>query len=200
MTKTIGVLSLQGAISEHLDALHRLFSDPSMKGRAVPVRNADDVRSLDGLIIPGGESTTISRILVHSGIGPAVRKRIEAGDLPILGTCAGCVLLAKQVTRPEDVTLLAAMDMEVERNAFGRQCQSFEAPVTIDGFASSFPGVFIRAPLITRTWGSCTVLAKVPEGTVMARQGHYVALAFHPELTSDLRIHRLFADIVADFS
>jgi 5'-phosphate synthase pdxT subunit len=118
-------------------------------------------------------------------------------NIVLMGTCAGCVLLAKKLTeQSDDIRLLGAMDMQVERNAFGRQKESFERLVQIKGFASPFPAVFIRAPLITKVWGSCTVLATVDKEIVMARQENYLALSFHPELTNDLRIHRYFLQML----
>lgn len=192
MPTTIGVLAIQGAVSEHLESLYSLFSKPGYHAQAVPLRSKEQVQDLDGVILPGGESTTISRILEQSGIGQKLRERIEHDDIGILGTCAGCVLLSKQLADPTEVKLLNAMDMEVRRNAFGRQKESFERTLTIKGLRSPFPGVFIRAPLITKTWGNCEVLATIDEGVVMARQGRFLAAAFHPELTSDLRIHTLF--------
>ena len=192
MTTTVGVLSIQGAVAEHLDSMRRLFTKPSYKGQAVLLRTPEQVADLDGVILPGGESTTISRILERSGIGPRLRERIKKDDIAIMGTCAGCVLLAKTLADPTKVTLLEAMDMAVCRNAFGRQKESFERPLRIKGLRTPFPGVFIRAPLITRTWGDCEVLAEIDEGIVMARQGKFLGVAFHPELTDDLRIHQLF--------
>ncbi len=192
MTTTVGVLSIQGAVAEHLDSMRRLFTKPAYKGQAVLLRTPEQVEDLDGVILPGGESTTISRILERSGIGPQLRTRIANDDIAIMGTCAGCVLLAKTLADPTKVTLLEAMDMEVRRNAFGRQKESFERPLQIKGLRKPFPGVFIRAPLITRTWGDCEVLAEIDEGVVMARQGKFLGVAFHPELTDDLRIHQLF--------
>jgi len=189
---TVGVLSIQGAVAEHLDSMRRLFKTPSYKGQAVLLRTPKQVADLDGVILPGGESTTISRILERSGIGPLLRKRIANDDIAIMGTCAGCVLLAKTLADPTNVTLLRAMDMEVRRNAFGRQKESFERPLHIKGLKKPFPGVFIRAPLITRTWGDCKVLAEIDEGIVMARQGKFFGVGFHPELTDDLRVHQLF--------
>ena len=196
MTLTFGVLAIQGAVAEHLDSLRRLFQDSAFDGRAVLLRNSSQVADLDGVVLPGGESTTISRILEQSGIGPKLRERIALGDIGILGTCAGCVLLASELADPTEVTLLSAMDMEVRRNAFGRQKESFERPLQIQGLRTPFPGVFIRAPLITKTWGGCTVLAKIDEGVIMARQGQFLAVAFHPELTNDLRVHKLFYHMV----
>lgn len=196
MPQTIGVLSIQGAVSEHLESLNRLFSQPGYHGKAVLLRSKEQVKDLAGVVLPGGESTTISRILEQSGIGKKLRDRIDHNDLSILGTCAGCVLLASQLADPTEVTLLSAMDMIVRRNAFGRQKESFERPLDITEFKSPFPGVFIRAPLITHTWGKCEVLSRIDEGIIMARQGRFLAVAFHPELTDDLRVHQLFYNLL----
>ena len=151
---SVGVLSLQGAISEHVDCLYRVFQEEHMNGNVVLVRNTKDIATIDALIIPGGESTTISKLLVHSGIAHEIMRRVEKHNLPIMGTCAGCVLLAKEgIDNKEDLQLLEIMDMNVERNAFGRQKESFEHKVTIKGFSDSFPAVFIRAPIIRNVWG-----------------------------------------------
>jgi len=190
---TVGVLSIQGAVSEHITIMNKALQEERLKGDTILVRNPADIERIDALILPGGESTTISRILVRTGMHEAVKKRMKQNDLPIMGTCAGCVLLAKELTDTlGDVQLLQAMDMQVERNAFGRQKQSCERLLDIKGFDTPFNAVFIRAPVITKVWGSCEVLAKVEKEIVMARQGHYLALSFHPELTSDVRVHRLF--------
>jgi 5'-phosphate synthase pdxT subunit len=193
---TVGVLSVQGAVSEHLASLHRIFSE-EQSGNAVLIRRPHDIDRCDGLIIPGGESTTISRILVQSGLFEVILRRMKKNSIVLMGTCAGCVLLAKELTEPrDDVCLLNAMNMQVMRNAFGRQKESFERSVKITGFNSPFPAVFIRAPLITKVWGPCKVLATVEKEIVMARQDNYLALSFHPELTNDLRIHRYFLQML----
>jgi 5'-phosphate synthase pdxT subunit len=161
------------------------------------IRQPHDIDKCDGLIIPGGESTTISRILVHAGLHEVILQRIKKSTIVLMGTCAGCVLLAKELTEQrDDVRLLEAMDMQVMRNAFGRQKESFERSVKIKGFTSPFPAVFIRAPLITKVWGSCKVLATVDKEIIMARQDNYLALSFHPELTNDLRVHRYFLQML----
>jgi 5'-phosphate synthase pdxT subunit len=149
------------------------------------------------LIIPGGESTTISRILVNSGMYEVIRERMSHNDLALMGTCAGCVLLAKELTDSKaDVRLLEAIDMQVERNAFGRQKESFERSLQIKGFTTPYHAVFIRAPVITKTWGCSEILATAGKEIVMARQNNYLALSFHPELTDDLRIHRFFLEML----
>jgi 5'-phosphate synthase pdxT subunit len=194
---TVGVLSIQGAVSEHIAVMNKAMNEEGVQGKAVLVRQPDDIKAIDALILPGGESTTISRILVRTGMHEAIKQRMKQNNLPIMGTCAGCVLLAKELTDTlGEVQLLKAMDMQVERNAFGRQKQSCERFIDIKGFDAPFNAVFIRAPVITKTWGSCEVLATLDKEIVMARQGHYLALSFHPELTSDLRVHRLFLQML----
>jgi pyridoxal 5'-phosphate synthase pdxT subunit len=126
-----------------------------------------------------------------------IRKRIENQDIALMGTCAGCVLLAKELTETKaDVRLLEAIDMQVERNAFGRQKESHERSIHIKGFIEPYHAVFIRAPIITKAWGDCDILAKAGKEIVMARQDNYLALSFHPELTDDLRIHRFFLEML----
>lgn len=155
------------------------------------------MKACDALIIPGGESTTISRILVNAGLHQAIKKRMEQNDIALMGTCAGCALLATELSDTKgDVQLLRAMEMQVQRNAFGRQKESFERFIDITGFDAPFHAVFIRAPVITKVWGSCKILAQVDKKIVMARQGSYLALSFHPELTNDLRVHELFLQMV----
>lgn len=191
--KTIGVLSIQGAVSEHIAAMNQALQQEDIQGNTILVRQPADIERIDALILPGGESTTISRILIRTGMHEAIRNRMKHNDLPIMGTCAGCALLAKELTDTlGHVVLLKAMDMEVERNAFGRQKESCERLINIKEFSSPFNAVFIRAPVITKVWGSCEVLSKLEKEIVMARQEHYLALSFHPELTSDLRVHRFF--------
>ncbi|MBN2599993.1 MAG: pyridoxal 5'-phosphate synthase glutaminase subunit PdxT [Candidatus Thermoplasmatota archaeon] len=192
----IGVLSLQGAVSEHLASMNRVFQEGKKKGQAIIVRQPRDIDACDALIVPGGESTTISRILNNSGMYRVIRERMNHHDIAIMGTCAGCVLLAKELTdTSSEIRLLEAMDMQVERNAYGRQKESFEQSLQIKGFSTPYHAVFIRAPLITKTWGDCEILATAGKEIVMARQDKYLALSFHPELTDDLRIHRFFLEM-----
>ncbi len=194
---TIGVLSLQGAVSEHLTSMNRVFKEERRRGQTVLVRQPRDIDACDALIIPGGESTTISRILVNSGMHDAIHQRMEQENLALMGTCAGCIILAKElIDTNADVRLLHAMDMQVERNAFGRQKESFERSIAIRGFTTPYNAVFIRAPIITNIWGTCQKLATVDEKIVMARQDNYLALSFHPELTDDLRIHQYFLEML----
>jgi 5'-phosphate synthase pdxT subunit len=177
--------------------MNRVFKKEKRTGQALLVRQPSDIDACDALIIPGGESTTISRILVNSGMHDVIRKRMNQDTIALMGTCAGCVLLAKELTDLKaDVRLLQAMDMQVERNAFGRQKESFERSIKIKGFTTPYNAVFIRAPVITKIWGTCEILATAGKEIVMARQNNYLALSFHPELTDDLRIHRYFLEMV----
>ncbi len=189
--KRIGVLALQGAFGEHITSLKKL------KVEALAIRSAQDLMSLDGLIIPGGESTTIGRLMVHYGFVEALRELSQNG-FPIFGTCAGMILLAKSVLAL-DVETIGAMDIKVRRNVFGRQVDSFEASLSVSALGEApFPAVFIRAPIIIQAEPGVEILACLPDGTpVAARQRNLLVSAFHPELTSDLRFHAYFVDIVS---
>jgi 5'-phosphate synthase pdxT subunit len=188
----IGVLALQGAFAEHIAALNKLEVD------ACAVRLPQELESLDGLIIPGGESTSICRLMNDYALTSQI-KSLAGRGLPILGTCAGMILLAKGLADPM-VESLGLMDITVQRNAFGRQLQSFVVELAIPVLGDKpFHAVFIRAPLIEAVNGKVEVLARLADGTVVAaRQGNLVAAAFHPELTGDLRFHRYFLEIVRD--
>lgn len=191
---TIGVLALQGAFIEHVHTLERLGV------AAREVRLPRDLDGLDGLIMPGGESTTIGKLMVQYHLDEPIRERARAG-FPIWGTCAGMILLAKDIGGLRQ-PLIGVMDIVVERNAFGRQLDSFEADLAIPAIgAEPFRTIFIRAPLIHSVSGEATVLARLADGRIVAaRQGNLLATSFHPELTNDDRLHRYFVDgIVAPF-
>ncbi len=191
-------MALQGAVTEHIEAVKRALRKLDIRGEVVPIRGTEELEAVDGLIIPGGESTTISRLLDKAGMQKLIRKRAQS-EMPILGTCAGCVLLAKQGdldVEKTDTKLLSLMDMKVNRNAFGRQRESFETLLEIKGFKAPYKAVFIRAPAIERVWGECEGLASVDDKIVLARQGNLVAVAFHPELTDDTRIHGLLLKMI----
>ncbi|TLZ70400.1 MAG: pyridoxal 5'-phosphate synthase glutaminase subunit PdxT [Methanobacteriota archaeon] len=194
----VGVVGVQGDVSEHVDAARRALQEAGLEGEAVTVRRPPDLAKVDALTIPGGERTTISKLLVKFGLFDDIVRRARDG-MPILGTCAGCILLAKegdhQVAKTE-TKLLGLMDMAVDRNAFGRQRESFEGTVDVSVLDKPFRGVFIRAPEITKTWGGCEPIGKMQGKIVLARQGHLVAAAFHPELSGDLRIHKWFLALV----
>lgn len=195
----IGVIGVQGDVSEHVDAVARAMREYGKEGDAIAVRRPEDLARVDGLTIPGGESTTISKLLVKLGLFDEIVRRATEEAMPIMGTCAGCILLSKDAGVQAEKTktrLLGLMDMAIDRNAFGRQRESFEADLVVDGLASPFHCVFIRAPAILRTWGDCRPLARYKDKIVLARQGTLIGAAFHPELSGDLRIHREFLNLV----
>jgi 5'-phosphate synthase pdxT subunit len=192
-TLRIGVVGLQGDVEEHVQAFGKAFLNLGIKGEAVWARRPSDLDGIDGISIPGGESTTISKLLNKFQLRDPLMRLYENG-IPILGTCAGCVLLASEgdhLVERTGTQLLKFMDMAVDRNAFGPQRESFEADVEIDGIGS-YPGVFIRAPLITRVWGDCRILGKLDDRIVLAKQGNTMAASFHPELTGDSRFYELY--------
>jgi len=185
-TARVGVLGLQGDFGEHLATLRAIGAE------GVDVRRPEQLDDIDALIIPGGESTTIGKLAQHYGIIPKLRERASAG-MPVWGTCAGAIFLAKDVPgHPHPLAEL--MDITVERNAFGRQIDSFEADLDVDGMTGGpFHAVFIRAPKIKRIGTGVKVLARLADGSVVAvRDGNLLATSFHPELTHDERFHRLF--------
>lgn len=194
----IGVIGVQGDVSEHVDAVARAMKQYGCTGEALTVRRREDLDRIDGLTIPGGESTTISKLLVKLDLFDEIVRRASEESMPILGTCAGCILLAKDggvQAKKAGSKLLGLMDMAVDRNAFGRQKESFEADLEVIGLDRPFHGVFIRAPAILRTWGGCTAVARYEDKIVLARQKHLIGAAFHPELSNDFRIHRWFLDL-----
>jgi pyridoxal 5'-phosphate synthase pdxT subunit len=188
----VGVLALQGAFREHREVLDALSVE------AIEVRTAAEIDALDALILPGGESTTMGMLLDSSGLRVPVAERLADG-LPVLGTCAGMILLARDVVdgRP-DQEPFGAIDIAVRRNAYGRQRDSFEAPLDVSALAvdglpgGPFPGVFIRAPRIEMVGEHVEVLARHDGVPVLARQGGVVVASFHPELSGDLRLHEWF--------
>ncbi len=187
----IGILAIQGDVSEHYEAAKRAAERYGVGEEVKLVRRAGDMNDVTRLIIPGGESTTISRLMVRSGIYDIVVERAKKGELAVMGTCAGSILMAKNVVDDNRVRTLGLMDMDIRRNAFGRQRESFEADVDIEGIGK-FHAVFIRAPVIAACHGDCKPMAKLGDGIIMARQGRFLALVFHPELTDDLRIYEFF--------
>ncbi len=190
----IGVIALQGNVEEHVDALARVFD-----GEVVRIKHKGIVPSCDAIVIPGGESTTLCRLAWSEGIAQEIIARAREG-MPILGTCAGLILLAArgdEEVRKTGQKLLGLMDTTVDRNAFGRQRESFEAPLALPFIKDGpFDAVFIRAPAIVSAGDGVEVLARLDDLIVAARQGNIVALAFHPELTDDMRIHKYFMDII----
>jgi pyridoxal 5'-phosphate synthase pdxT subunit len=188
----IGVLDLQGAVSEHIRLLHRAGVE------ATPVKRIEQLSATSGLIIPGGESTTIGRLMDQYGFIDVLRNKAADG-YPIWGTCAGLIVMAERI-EGSDQKRLQLMNMCVRRNAFGRQKDSFEADLQIEGVAEDFRAVFIRAPLVTEIGSGVQVLAVYDGQKVAVRQGALLASSFHPELTDDDRFHRYFAEMAADYA
>lgn len=190
----IGVLALQGDVREHLAALSAVGADP------VPVRRRSELDAVDALLIPGGESTTISHLLRELELADPLRARLADG-MPAYGSCAGMILLASEIldagAQGRAAIPLSGIDMAVRRNAFGRQVDSFEGDVAFDGLDEPVHAVFIRAPWVERIGPGVQVLAEAAGHPVAVRQGRVLATSFHPEVTGDRRIHRLFVDIVA---
>lgn len=193
MTPAVGILALQGDVREHSEALAGLGAEP------VAVRTPADLHRVDMLVLPGGESTTMSLLLESSGLLEPLRERLSDG-MPAFGTCAGMILLAEEIVdgRP-DQHRLGAIDISVRRNAFGRQIDSFETDIDVEGLDRPFHAVFIRAPVVERAGPDVEVLAEVagPGGdgrAVLCRRGPVLVAAFHPELSGDDRLHRLFLE------
>ncbi|MDA2979478.1 MAG: pyridoxal 5'-phosphate synthase glutaminase subunit PdxT [Actinomycetota bacterium] len=193
MTVAIGVLALQGDFREHLLMLE------SVGAHGVEVRTPQDLDAVEGLIIPGGESTTIGRLATMFGLIEPIRQRCSKG-MPVFGTCAGMIFLATSTVGKEQPQL-GVLDACVERNAFGRQVDSFEADLDVVGLQEPMHAVFIRAPWIEKIGADVEVLASVTDANglhhpVLVRQGRILASSFHPELTDDARLHKMFIDLV----
>ncbi len=185
----IGILALQGDVEEHLAALRRAGAHAST------VKTPDQLAQLDGLVIPGGESTTVMKLLDRFEFAGPIVERVRAG-MPLWGTCMGMIVVARDVA-PEPQPSLKLLNVTVRRNAFGRQNDSAELPLTIPALgAKPFPGVFIRAPWIERTGPAVELLAQREGHGVMVREGNILGTSFHPELTADSRVHRYFLDMV----
>jgi 5'-phosphate synthase pdxT subunit len=187
----IGVLTLQGAVSEHVEILEKL------RVTAIPVKTCQEISEIDGLVIPGGESATIGRLIQKFDLETLIKERISQG-MPVFGTCAGMILLSKSIEGPDQFKL-QVLDITVVRNAFGRQIESKEVDLTVKGFDSPFHAIFIRAPIAKDLGQNVEVLSSVPKGVVFLKQGNILVSAFHPELGTDLRVHQLFLDIINSY-
>ncbi len=188
----IGVLGLQGAVSEHIEALQRAMRELNLEGEVFALKRREDLDGLSGLIIPGGESTTIFKLLSRNGLFETLRELILDG-LPVMGTCAGLIMLAKEIEGGiEGQRSFQVLDIRVGRNAYGRQVDSFEACVKLSFDERPFKGVFIRAPRILGLWGEVKPIAFLGDEVVGVEAGKVLGLTFHPELTDDLTLHRYF--------
>ncbi|AEM37875.1 SNO glutamine amidotransferase [Pyrolobus fumarii 1A] len=208
----IGVVGLQGGVYEHVYMFRRVFAEEGISGEVVVVKKPGDLQGVDGVVLPGGESTTIQRLAKKVGLWDALRDTVESGT-PVMGTCAGAILLAKRVVDAKvgaaRVETLSVLDVTLVRNAYGRQRESFEIDIEVPWGDKPFRAVFIRAPAIVEVGPGVEVLATLstervplivpdapPEVPVIVRQGGMLATTFHPELSGDTRIHRYFVDIV----
>lgn len=191
----VGVLAVQGAVSEHVDVLKKAMKKSKIGGTATYVRSIRDLEDVSGLVIPGGESTTIGRLMLRAGMEKKIVELARKG-LPILGTCAGTILLAKEgdeQVKQTNTSLLGLLDMKILRNAYGRQVDSFEAYAEIPEIGGKpFKAVFIRAPTIEKVWNTTKVWAEYKDTIIGAKKGNVLALTFHPELADDLRVHQYF--------
>jgi len=187
----IGVLALQGAVSEHIDMLKNLGVE------SFPVRKAEEIKRIDGLIVPGGESTTMGRLIKTFNLEDIIRERVSNG-MPIYGTCAGMILLSSRLEGYEQFKF-DFIDLTIIRNAFGRQVDSKEENLDIKGFNTPFRAIFIRAPIGKEPGSKVDVLSEISKGIVLARQNNILVSAFHPELGTDSRIHNYFLNMVEKF-
>ncbi|MCX6533364.1 MAG: pyridoxal 5'-phosphate synthase glutaminase subunit PdxT [Actinobacteria bacterium] len=190
----MGVLALQGAFAAHVEALRKCGAEVRL------VRKQEDLNGLQGLVIPGGESTTLSNLLVASGLSEVLKERFQHG-FPVFGTCAGMIMLAETILdgRADQISL-GALDIDIRRNGYGRQNDSFEQDIIVHSFDTPFHALFIRAPVIEAIGPDVEVLASWGDQPVLVRSANTLASSFHPELVSDLRIHEIFLSIVKNFS
>ncbi len=196
----IGILSIQGDVAENVASIEAALKELDKNGNVIQVKTPEQISKLDGLIIPGGESTTMGQLSLVNGSLKQIKEKIESG-MPVFGICAGLILLSKnakdRVIGDTDQPLLNLLDVKVERNSFGRQRDSFEAKISLELVnISSFNGVFIRAPSISEVGDDVQVISKCNEKIVAVKQGNIIATSFHPELTTDISLHKYFVKII----
>ena len=202
MSLQIGVLAIQGDVQENLLSTKKALEELNIDGNVIDVKTSQDIENLDGLIIPGGESTTIGQLsLVNSSL-KVMKEKIENG-MPVLGICAGMILLSKtaddRVVGKTNQPLLDLLDVKLERNSFGRQRESFEADVSMDSISiPKFRGVFIRAPSVSEAGSDVQVLSKFNEKIIAVKKGNIIGTSFHPELTRDVSLHKYFVNLIQD--
>ena len=199
MSLTLGVLSIQGDVLENVLAVKAAIDALDIDGTVTSVRTPDEISKVDGLIIPGGESTTMGRLSVSNGALKILKEKIEQG-MPVLGICAGMIMLSKtaqdKVVGKIDQPLLDILDIKLERNSFGRQRQSFESDISLNSIGiPSFNGVFIRAPSISDVGTDVEILSKFNEKIVAVKKNNIIGVSFHPELTSDISLHKYFVNL-----
>ena len=200
----VGILAIQGDVTENFLATMASMSELGIDGSVTQVKTVEQISKLDGLIIPGGESTMIGQMSLVNGALKTIKEKIESG-MPVFGICAGMIFLSKnskdRVVGDTEQPLLDVLDVKIERNSFGRQKDSFEAQISMDPIGiSSFNGVFIRAPSVSETGSDVEILAKFNEKIVAVKQGNVIATAFHPELTRDISLHKSFVKLVENQS
>ncbi|VVB91971.1 Pyridoxal 5'-phosphate synthase subunit PdxT [uncultured archaeon] len=194
----IGIIAIQGNVEEHVNAIKKALRQSNIEAEVIKIKHSGLVPVCDAIILPGGESTTLGRLMEREGIADEIKKAARAG-VPVMGTCAGLVLLAKHGDKQVERTkqpLLGLMEIHVNRNAFGRQRESYECQVDFKGLGLPFNAVFIRAPAITGCGKDVEILSECNGLIVAAREKNMLALAFHPELTDDLRIHHYFLEMI----
>jgi len=200
MSLTIGILAIQGDVHENITSTQRAIKELGVEGSVIGVKTSEEISKLDGLIIPGGESTTIGQLsLVNSSL-KIIKEKIEQG-MPVLGICAGMIMLSKtandRVVGKTDQPLLDLLDIKLERNSFGRQKESFEANISMNSIdIPKFNGVFIRAPSVSDTGSGVEVLAKFNEKIIAVKKGNMLGVSFHPELTEDVSLHKYFINLI----
>jgi pyridoxal 5'-phosphate synthase pdxT subunit len=197
----IGVLALQGDIEENIRAATNALEEMNQKGNIISVRYPEEIMKIDGLIIPGGESTVMGLLIaIKNGLLDSINSALQK-RLPVMGTCAGMIVLAKRsydrVVGNKKQLLLGALDIEIERNSFGRQYESFETNLDISGIGNDFKGIFIRAPSVISTGPQVQVLSRFDGKIVAVQQENIIGTSFHPELSGDNRMHKLFIELIA---
>jgi 5'-phosphate synthase pdxT subunit len=200
MSLTVGVLSIQGDVQENLVSTKAAIDELGIDGKVIDVKTPDEISQLDGLIIPGGESTTIGQLSLVNGSLKILKEKIQGG-MPVLGICAGMIMLSNtandRIVGKTDQPLLDILDIKLERNSFGRQKQSFESDISLDSInIPKFNGVFIRAPSVSDVGSDVEVLSKFNERIVAVKKGNVIGTAFHPELTEDTALHKYFISLV----
>ena len=200
MSLSVGILSIQGDVRENLRSVKKAIEESGINANVIEVKIPDDIEKLDGLIIPGGESTTIGQLSLVNGSMKIIKDKIQAG-MPVLGICAGMILLSStakdRIVGGIDQPLLNVLDVKLERNSFGRQGESFESDISLNSIGiSKFNGVFIRAPSVTEVGNDVEILSEFDDKIIAVKQGNIIGTSFHPELTQDASLHKYFLSLM----